>query len=126
MNPWQRLALAGLLAWGTGGCAVLLVGAGAAGGYAVSRDSVRNHFDLPWGAVYQESLEVVTDLGLVTLQDDQRGIIQAIVEGANVTVTVKRLSERTCELRVKARTNLLLPKIDVAHTVYNRIFERLQ
>jgi hypothetical protein len=108
------------------GCAVLLVGAGAAGGYAISRDSVKNHFDLPMSHVFQVSREVVESQGLITLEDARRGLIKAEVAGANVTVTVKSVSPRTVELKVRARNDVLLPKIEVAQAVYNKIFERLQ
>jgi len=107
------------------GCAVLLVGAGAAGGYAISRDSIKNHFELPMEQVFQVSRDVAEEQGLITVEDDKRGLIKATVEGANVTITVKRISTKTVELRVKARNDLLLPKIDVAQSVYNRIVERL-
>jgi len=40
-----------------------LVGAGVAGGYAVSRDAVTNHFDLPAAHVFSRSLAAVEALG---------------------------------------------------------------
>ncbi len=124
-NAVLRLTLVtGLLSLSTG-CAALLISAGAAGGYAVSRDSIRNYLDLPLDQVYGASREVIGELGLVTAEDARRGLIKATVQNANVTVTVKRVSEQSVELKVKARNKFLWPKIDVAHTVYNRILERL-
>jgi hypothetical protein len=110
---------------GLSGCAALLVGAGAAGGYAIGKDSIKNHFDLPMSHVYQVSREVIGEVGLVTLEDEQRGLIKASVEGTNVTLTVKRVSEKAVELKVKARSKFLIPRIDTAQTVYNRIIQRL-
>ncbi len=121
-----RLILIGLIANGLSGCALLLVGAGVAGGYAISKDSVKNDFDLSKDHVYGVSREVVEKLGLITLSDSAHGLIKADVEGVNVTVTVKPVSRKTVELQVKARDHLLLPKVDVAQTIYNKIFERLQ
>ena len=120
-----RLSLLGGLVIVLSGCAALLIGAGAAGGYAISRDSITNHFDLPMSHVFRVSREAVSDVGLITVEDERRGFIKALVEGANVTVTVKPVSEKTVELKVKARNNLFLPKIDIAQTVYNRIIEGL-
>jgi hypothetical protein len=108
------------------GCAALLVGAGAAGGYAISKDSVTNHFDLPMSQVFRASREVVKEMGLITLEDEQHGLIKATIEGANVKITVKSVSAKTVQLKVRARNDLLLPKLEVANTVYNRIFDRLQ
>ena len=119
------LVACGVLASGLTGCAVLLVGAGAAGGYAISKDSIRSHFDLAPRTIYQESRRVIGERGLVTLEDERRGLIKAQVEGATVTITVKRISERTTELNVKARDNLLLPKIEIAQAIYNEIITGL-
>lgn len=107
------------------GCAALLVGAGAAGGYAISRDSIRNTFALPYTQVFQVSRQVMGDVGLVTLEDQSRGIITADVQGTTVTATIRVVTNSSVELKVKARNQLWLPKIDVAQTVYNRIIERL-
>jgi hypothetical protein len=113
-----------MVALGGQGCAALLLGAGAAGGYAISRDSVKNHFDLSRDFVYRESLKVAGQKGLVKLDDARHGVIQATISDAHVTITVKPLTKETVELKVKAR-RMLLPKIDVAQDVYNAILERL-
>jgi len=110
---------------GLSGCAVLLLGAGAAAGYAVGKDSVRNSFDLSQDFVYQQSLAVAKQTGLVTLQDAAHGRIEAKVVNANVTITVKPLTKQTVQLKVRARNAFLMPQLDVAHEVYNKIVERL-
>ena len=126
----MRTVLARVAVWAgmtlsLSGCAVLLVGAGAAGGYAVSKDSVKNNFDLPAGEVFRASRDVVRAAGLMTTEDESHGMLKAVVEGADVTVTVKSISKRTVELKVKARDNLLIPKIDIAQGLYTKILERL-
>jgi hypothetical protein len=124
-----RTVRAGLLASaliGASGCAVLLVGAGAAGGYAISKDSVKNNFDLPESHVFRVARDVITDEGLITTEDEKRGLLKATVEGAKVTITVKPLTRKTVELKVKARdSSQLLPKVDVAQVIYTKILERL-
>ena len=107
------------------GCAPLLLGAGAAGGYAISRDSIKNTFEVSQVHLYQVSREVIGDVGFVTTEDARRGLIQATVEGATVTITVTPASDNRMELKVKARNKLLMPKIRVAQDVYNRIVNRL-
>ena len=120
----RRLAAALTVAsLGLSGCALLLVGAGAAGGYAISKDSVRNIFDLPRDRVYAQSLSVARDMGMVTLEDHARGLIEAEVQEVHVTITVRPVSRRSVELKVKARN--LMPKIDTAQAIYTRILERL-
>lgn len=125
MRHMRVAVVAALLAGGLSGCAVLLIGAGAAGGYAISKDSITNHYDLSSTVVYQAAREVIGDEGLVTLEDEHRGIIKAEVLDANVTIQVRKVSDRTTQLQVKARNDLLLPKIDIAQNVYNKIDRRL-
>mgnify|MGYP001610969230 FL=1 len=107
------------------GCAPLLLGAGAAGGYAISRDSIKNTFEVSETHLYQVSREVIGDVGFVTTEDARRGLIQATVEGATVTISVTPASDHRTELKVKARNKLPMPKIRVAQDVYNRIVNRL-
>ena len=111
---------------GVSSCALLLVGAGVAGGYAISKDSVRNVFDLPKEQIFGESLTVAREAGAVTLEDRAHGRIKAEVQGVTVTGTVKPLTKRTVELKVTGRSHLLMPKVDVAQEVYNKIAERLK
>ena len=124
---FKKVALiTGLLGLGLGfsGCALLLVGAGAAGGYAVSKDSVKNHYERSKDYVYQQSLAVAREMGRVTLDDRQQGIVKARINEVNVTITVKGLTPQTVELKVKAR-GAVMPKIEVAQEVYNKINSRL-
>ena len=107
------------------GCAPILIGAGAVGGYAISKDSISNSFDLSFAHVYQTSHDVIGRLGLITQADEQRGMIKATVPGGNVTININRLTARTVQLKVKARNDILLPKVDVAQSVYNQIVEKL-
>lgn len=120
------LALSISAAIGLSGCALLLVGAGAAGGYAISRDSVRNLFDLPADTVFRASRDVVAQEGVITIEDSRNGLIKATTAGAQVTVTVKPVTKRTVELQVKARDSMLFPKVDIAQEIYTKILERLE
>lgn len=109
---------------GWSGCAVLLLGAGAAGGYAISKDSVKNHYDLSQNRVYSQALAVAKQMGQILEQDAAHGLIRAQVGETSVTITVKPLTKQTVELRVKAR-KMMLPDIEVAQQLYNKINQRL-
>ena len=122
-NVRSGLLAAGLMA--CGGCAPILIGAGAVGGYAISKDSISNSFDLSSSHVYETSRQVMQQVGFITQADEQRGVIKGTVPGANVTITIKRLPSRTVQLKVKARNNVFLPQVDVAQSIYNQIVERL-
>ena len=120
-----RLVLLVAASLGVSGCALLLVGAGAAGGYAISKDSVKNVFDLPSEHVYDQSLAVAKEMGVVKLDDRSHGLLKAEVQDVDVTITVKPLTKKTIELKVRGRNHLWMPKVDVAQEVYNKIVERL-
>ena len=121
------------LGWGLGtvglvalaGCAPVWIGAGAVGGYAVGRDAIRNHFDVSQTALYDVSRDVMGELGFVTDEDPHAGRVRGEVDGANVTVTIRPISDRTMELTVKARNKFLMPRVSTAHLIYNRILDRL-
>ena len=121
---WRLPALA-VVGLGASGCAFMLLGAGAAGGYAVSADSITNRLDQPAAVVYGVSQQVLEDQGLIMEQNEARGRLKAQVDGANVTVTVKPLGAQTAELRVRARNRFWMPRMPVAQRVYNAILERL-
>jgi hypothetical protein len=107
------------------GCAPIWLGAGAVGGYAVSRDSVVDHLDYPPDAIYREALTVVKQMGEITLEAPKQRMIQAKIDRVSVKVTVRPLTERTVELRIRARNQWLMPRVDVAQRVYGKIKERL-
>lgn len=107
------------------GCAVLLLGAGAAGGYAVSRDSVVDHLERSREVVYRASLAVAQSMGQVTLESPKQGVVQATIDDANVRITIRQVTTNTVELRIRARNKLLMPKVEVAQRVTARIKDRL-
>lgn len=124
---YQRIMAVALTALGLGlsGCAAALVGAGVAGGYAISQDSVKNHYDHSQSRVYRSSLTVVKKMGEVMAEDSKKGLIRARVKEADVTITVKPLTSKTVELEVQARNKFKMPAIDIAQEVYNEIDDRL-
>ncbi len=119
------LSLVVLLPVGPSGCAALLVGAGAAGGYAISKDSIQNRFQAPASEAYRISHEVVEAAGFITDEDERRRFIKASVDGADVTISVTPMSQRSIELKVRARRYVVFPKISVAQRLYNEIAQQL-
>ncbi len=121
----RRWVVAMVAAAGVAGCAPVLIGAGVAGGYAISKDSVRNTFSYPRSHVYAVSREIVRDEGLIIEDHEAQGTLKAEVEGTRVTVTVRQVSETSVELKVKARNKFMMPMIEVAQAIYNRISGKL-
>ncbi len=121
-GKWWALAGA-VLCLNLSGCFVLLLGAGAVGGYAASKDSVKSHYDIPQATVFRYALAVAKEMGNVTLEDPGNGVIKAKIMEASVTITATPGGPRTGELKVKARN--VLPKVETAQEVYGRIAKRL-
>jgi len=85
---------------------------------------VKNNFDLPKDHVYARSLEVAKKMGAITLEDRKNGVIEAEIEEADVKITVKQVTRKSVELKVKARDKVLVPKVEVAQKVYTKIIEK--
>ena len=112
-------------ALGLSGCPALLLGAGVAGGYAISQDSVRNQFDLPKSQIYQRALTVSKQLGFVTLEDEPHGRISLKIQSTKVSIEVNPLTRHAVELKVSGRNEFLMPDVQTAQAVYNKIIEGL-
>ena len=108
------------------GCAVMLLGSGAAGGYSISQDEVEGFFDRKYDSVWDASTEVLREEGIVTLEDKAGGKVEGEVEKAKITVHIDRATEKTVRLRVKARKfKNLFPDIDRAQALFNRIVAKV-
>ena len=124
MNPRATGIVLLAAVWlGLSGCAAVLIGAGVAGGYAISEDSVKNQFDVSRDHLFKKGLSVAKKMGQVTTEDKKNGLIKAKIKEADVTITVKSLTPKTVELEVKARNKFKMPAVDIAQEVYTGIVE---
>ena len=105
------------------GCAVFLLGGGAAGGYAVGKDSIEGVIDGRQDRVFRSALDAIKSKGLIVSTNEGLGEIEAAVDTIKVNVKVEQVTERAVKLRVRARKGLL-PKIKVAQDVYTEIIKR--
>lgn len=109
------------------GCALFLVGAGVGGGIAISRDTVEGHFDKSMDQVWRASRDIMMQEGFIRLEDKVHGKIEGESEKSEVKIEISQVSERTIRVRVKARKSYkLVPNIDLANKIYNKIFKKLE
>jgi len=107
------------------GCAALLIGAGAAGGYALSADSIQGNFDSDFDTVWFKSIEVMEEVGQIIFEDEKSGIIRAKTsKQIDITITLGRVTENTTSLTVKAKKNVL-PKRKDAQKIFSAIIRRI-
>ncbi len=99
------------------GCAPILIGGAAIGGaVAVSQDFVTTSVDVSFQRAWSVANEELKRFGEVQKSFQKLGEIKAIVDGAQVKVKISKLTERTVDIRVSARKNLL-PNLELAQTI---------
>ena len=109
------------------GCALFLIGGGVAGGVAISKDTVEGHFDKRFDQVWSTARQVLMSEGFIKLEDKPHGEIQGEVRKSEVKIEALQVSEKTVRLRVKARKSYkLVPDMDLANDLYNKIFKKLE
>ena len=102
------------------GCAAVLVGAGVAGGIAISEDTAKLETDTSFDRAWRVTYNIVKSMGVITKSDRDSGKIEAVIQDSKVDAKVVPMTSRTVRIEVKARKNLL-PNMDLAMRVINRI-----
>ncbi len=118
-----KLVLSLLLVGSLTGCVaapIILVGAGAVGGYAISRDTFEGNTNKSQDELWDSANKVLSIMGSIDHSDRKRDELDGHVNGATVWITVIPVNASTTKLRIKARKNLL-PAIGIAQDVYAKI-----
>ena len=102
------------------GCAAVLIGAGVAGGVAISEDTAKLEVDTNYSRAWKVAYNTIKEMGIVKVQDKDAGKIEATVQESAVEAKVIPLTSRTVRIQVKARKNLL-PNMDLAMMIINKI-----
>jgi hypothetical protein len=108
------------------GCvAMALVGAGSAGAYAISKDSIEGEVKTGLPKVYNASADVVKSKGMIKSEDKAHGKIEGVVgNGVTVKIELSKVSWRSTKIKVEARKNLL-PNIEEAQEIYTAILKKV-
>lgn len=108
------------------GCAIFLLGAGAAGGYAITDDEVEGHTDVSMKRAWNAAETVIEKEGAVILRDETTGKVEGLVEGSEIKATVEQVTSKTVRIRVKARkTKGLFPDMKRAQDLYTKIIKKI-
>ena len=118
-------AALGMAVLALGGCAPVLVAAGAGVGYAVSRDSVTLDMDHPQDRVWTAIVEETHDTGKIKREDANRQRMDLRVDGTDVVITLQPLTPSTVRVSVRAR-RFLLPRPEMAQRVAFGIQRRVE
>ncbi len=123
-----KLALTFLLIIGFTGCVaapIMLIGAGAVGGYAISRDTFEGNTSKSQEELWDAANKILAIMGSIEVSDRKRDELSGHVNGATVWITVVPVNSSTTKLRIKARKNLL-PAIGIAQDVYAKIISQIE
>ncbi len=102
------------------GCAAILIGAGVAGGVAISEDTAKLEVDTSYERAWTVVYSTIKSMGAVNTQDKDVGKIEANIQDSRVDVKVLPITSKAVRIEVKARKNLL-PNMDLAMMIVNRI-----
>ncbi|MBI3602062.1 MAG: hypothetical protein HY209_04120 [Candidatus Omnitrophica bacterium] len=117
-----------LLAVFLAGCVPMVlvaVGAGAVGGYAVSRDTFEGMSSKGQDELWDAMGHVASIMGTINESDRKKGEMIATINGARVTIDIIPVNLTTTKLRIKARKGIF-PRIAVAQDVYTKIIHQLE
>ena len=123
-----RLILSCLLVTSLTGCVPMIfvaVGAGAVGGYAVSRDTFEGVSSKGQDEIWDAANHVLAIMGEVKDGDRKGGTIIAIISGVKVTVNVIPVSLTATKIRVKDSKSIF-PRIATAQDVYAKVVHQLE
>lgn len=130
MRKIGLLTLGCVISWLACGCVLIpiaLVGGGIVGGIAISEDTVQNEFDASYEEVWDASVKVLEEAGVVQTKDKEAGHIQGYVPKSKVTITLSQLTPSTVRIQVKARkTAGVVPDIKTSHRIAHRIVQSVQ
>ena len=107
------------------GCAPILIGgAAAASAIVVSQDFATTSIDVSYRRAWSAANDELKRIGQVDRSFQKLGEINATVEGSRVKVKISRLTEKTVDIKVSARKNLL-PNTELAQIILASIIRNL-
>lgn len=83
------------------------------------------NFNVDYNKAYEAAIKTVQQLGKVTKEDEDRGLIKAKVDGSNVTVEITKKAEKEVQIKVSAR-KLVLPQPKLAEEILSKISENVK
>ena len=108
------------------GCVVLALGAGAAGGYAISKDEVEGFSERSLEQTWRAAYGLFNREGAVEAADKERAIIEAIIQDSKVKFTAEQVSPRSVRFVIQARKNMnLFPDIKLAQSLHQKMMKDL-
>lgn len=111
------------LSFYSSGCVLLIGGAvGAAGVYAVSKDTMEGETDTPYADLWKTAVTVSRIRGTIVEKDSLKGNIQLKVDSSKAYISLIRITDATTKVRVSAR-KYHFPNLALAQEIFVKILE---
>jgi len=107
------------------GCALLLIGAAGTGGYALSKDSAEGIIEAPYDRTWKSTVKVFEKDGIIKVQDEQHGRLEAVVDEIEMKVQVDHVGKDSSRLKITGRKNLM-PKAKQAEAEFVKIIQEVK
>jgi len=114
-----------MFAISTSGCAVALVAAAAGGTYTMVQGSAEGFSGANYKKIWNQAKKVIKKKGTLLSEDEVGGELKGKVYDVDVTIEVKKITDKSTKIRVTARKNLL-PKEGLAQEIYTDIFKNIK
>ena len=120
-------ALALSMVLSASGCAAIFLaaGAGAVGGYAVSRDTFEGITAKSQDEIWESAKRVMSIMGSLDEDNRRSGQMISRINGATVVMTLAPVNLTTTKIRIKAR-KWIFPRIGTAQEVYTKVINQLE
>ena len=113
------------MSFSASGCFYLVLsGVAAAGGYAVSPDTIQGETEKDYDQTWDAAVEVVSIMGTISSQSRELGKIVALVNDSKITINVVQLTTSSVRLKVKARKSFF-PSLPNAQNVYVKVMNKV-
>ena len=106
-------------------CTFLLIGAGVAGGMAISKDTAKLDTDRNFDQAWSASSYVIKKLGVITFEDRKAGIFEANIRDAKVNAIITQITPKSTHIEIKSRKNML-PQIELSNELVMKIQDKLK
>ena len=107
------------------GCApVLIGGAAVTGAIVVAQDFATTSIDVSYQRAWNVANDEIKKIGHIDKSFQKLGEIKATAEGSQVKVKISKLTEKTVDIKVTARKNLL-PNTELAQAILAGIIRNL-
>lgn len=124
-EPMKAAGIKGAKIYGAATFAGMAILPVAAASTFLGKDSTQKVISAGFDKLYDLSLNSLKSMGSVGGEDKTRGVISAVVNGANVSVQIRKISGNESEITVSAR-KLFLPKPEIASGVLYNIEQQLK